>query len=106
MFWKPLHFSTCEKRATGCIEHHQSLLAPPVDISDSLAELRAILEVGGSSYENCSFLLRHDIERTESINPLQHNLEVDSLYSKSANKGFFYVYELESHAREPSERFF
>jgi hypothetical protein len=28
-----------------------------------------ILEAGGSIYEDCSFSLRHDIERTESVRP-------------------------------------
>ena len=51
------------------LKHLQSLLAPPEDISDSLAVLRAILEAGGSIYEDCSFSLRHDIERTESARP-------------------------------------
>jgi len=51
------------------LKHLQSLLAPPADISDSLAELRAILEAGGSIYENYSFSLRNDIERTESARP-------------------------------------
>jgi len=48
------------------LKHLQSLLTPPADTSDSLAKLRAILEAGGSIYENYSFSLRNDIERTES----------------------------------------
>jgi integrase len=51
------------------LNHLQSLLAPPEDITDSLAELRAILESGGSIYADFSFSLRHEIERTKSARP-------------------------------------
>ena len=51
------------------LNHLQSLLAPPEDITDSLAELRAILESGGSIYADLSFSLRHEIERTKSARP-------------------------------------
>jgi hypothetical protein len=51
------------------LNHLQSLLAPPEDLTDRLAELRAFLEAGEEIYANGSFSLRHEIERTKSARP-------------------------------------
>jgi len=51
------------------LNHLQSLLAPPEDLTDRLAELRAFLEAGEDIYANSSFSLRHEIDRTESARP-------------------------------------
>ena len=51
------------------LNHLQSLLAPPEDLTDRLAELRAFLEAGEDIYANSSFSLRHEIDRTKSARP-------------------------------------
>jgi integrase len=57
-----------EGREIG-LNHLQSLLAPPEDLTDRLAELRAFLEAGEEIYANGSFSLRHEIDRTKSARP-------------------------------------
>ena len=51
------------------LNHLQSLLAPPEDLTDRLAELRAFLEAGEEIYANGSFSLRHEVDRTKSARP-------------------------------------
>ena len=51
------------------LNHLQSLLAPPEDLTDRLAELRAFLEAGEDIYADGAFSLRHEIERTKSARP-------------------------------------
>ena len=51
------------------LKHLQSLLAPPKDLTDRLAELRAFLEAGEEIYANGSFSLRHEVDRTKSARP-------------------------------------
>ena len=51
------------------LNHLQSLLAPPEDLTDRLAELRAFLERGEDIYADGAFSLRHEIDRTKSARP-------------------------------------
>jgi integrase len=51
------------------LNHLQSLLAPPEDLTDRLTELRAFLEAGEDIYADGAFSLRHEIDRTKSARP-------------------------------------
>ena len=51
------------------LNHLQSLLAPPEDLTERLAELRAFLEAGEDIYADGAFSLRHEIDRTKSARP-------------------------------------
>jgi len=49
------------------LDHLRSLLAPPPEnLRERMEELRRILAEGGSIYEELSFSLRHNIERTKA----------------------------------------
>jgi integrase len=51
------------------LNHLQSLLAPPEDLTDRLTELRVFLEAGEDIYADGAFSLRHEIDRTKSARP-------------------------------------
>ena len=69
------------------LNHLQSLLAPPEDLTDRLAELRAFLERGKGIYADGSFSLHHEIERTKSARPGRWSKLVPAPMSEDVNGG-------------------
>jgi integrase len=69
------------------LNHLQSLLAPPEDLTDRLAELRAFLEAGEEIYANGSFSLRHKIDRTKSARSARWSRLVPAPMSEDVNGG-------------------
>ncbi|MDC3267809.1 site-specific integrase [bacterium] len=69
------------------LNHLQSLLAPPEDLTDRLAELRAFLERGEGIYADGCFSLRHEIDRTKSARPERWSKLVPAPMSEDVNGG-------------------